>query len=197
MSDLLQQATDFAKQGQYRAALGLFQELGGANGAYGEAACLHRLNLDDEAREAIERCLDLDPFHDKAQSLLRKLRPAPRTRRAVTREPSQFFTPARLLICGALAVVAIIFFVMMNIERPVDLSLESAPNISQLYDALNDCVICGGRGEVPCVFCINGITDCPICTSGCTLCNGRGSNTCTFCDGTNRTRCTFCDGTGK
>lgn len=71
--DILDQAKRSAKQGDYNAALQLFQKVGGGQGAFGEAACLHRLNRDNEAREALERCLEIDPSNEKAQVLLAKI----------------------------------------------------------------------------------------------------------------------------
>jgi tetratricopeptide (TPR) repeat protein len=74
MSDILEQAKALAKEGHHEASLALFKEAGGVWGAYGEAACLHKLGRDDEAREALKRCLELDPKNQKAATLITNLR---------------------------------------------------------------------------------------------------------------------------
>ncbi len=79
-------ANQKAKSGDYEEALRLFREAGGAEGAYGEGACLYKLGRVDDARAALKRCLEIDPLHQKADQLLQKVRrrpsvPKPRTDR--------------------------------------------------------------------------------------------------------------------
>lgn len=71
--DLMEQARAFARDGRYEAALGLFREAGGAEGAYGEAGCLYKLGRFSEAWQANERCLAFQPNHQKAYELRERL----------------------------------------------------------------------------------------------------------------------------
>ena len=72
---MLEKAKGLAKQLKYEEALQLFQQVKGAEGAYGEGACLYKLGRHNEAREALNRCLEIDPFFERADILLKKLTP--------------------------------------------------------------------------------------------------------------------------
>ena len=67
--DLITQGKRFAQQGQFQAAIGIFREVGGADGTYYEAACLLKMGQTQEARAAAERCLGIDredhPLHGR------------------------------------------------------------------------------------------------------------------------------------
>jgi|GEM_PF-1921899 len=63
---LIQEALGLYSQGQYEAAAAAFRQIGGADGAYGEADCLYQLGHRDEATQALHRCLALDPDHEDA-----------------------------------------------------------------------------------------------------------------------------------
>ncbi len=67
---IIQQALELYQSGQYEAAIGMFQQIDGADGVYGEADCLHRLARIEEAIEAVNRCLTLDPEHEDALALM-------------------------------------------------------------------------------------------------------------------------------
>jgi len=72
-SELIVLANQKAKAGDYEEALRLFREAGGAEGAYGEGACLYKLGRREDARAALKRCLEIEPLHEKAEQLLRKV----------------------------------------------------------------------------------------------------------------------------
>lgn len=72
-SELLTLANQKAKAGDYEEALRLFREAGGAEGAYGEGACLYKLGRCEDARAALMRCLEIDLSFDKANVLLERL----------------------------------------------------------------------------------------------------------------------------
>lgn len=74
---LIQEALQFYQDGHYEAAIDVFQQIGGADGAYGEADCQYRLGRSDEAREALNRCLALDPDHEYALALIEAMSGAP------------------------------------------------------------------------------------------------------------------------
>lgn len=73
-TDDIEEARQLAKEGKYEAALEIFQAAGGTEGYYGAAACLYRLGRFAEAEEELSHCFELDPQHEKALSLVERVR---------------------------------------------------------------------------------------------------------------------------
>ncbi len=65
--DDLRLAHQLCAEQRYDDALEAYRRAGGAEGAYGEAVCLRYLGRDDQVREALGRCLSLDPEHTDAK----------------------------------------------------------------------------------------------------------------------------------
>lgn len=108
--ELLEEAKRFAKEGQYEAALGLFREAGGRDGAYGAGACLYKLGRYDEAREALHHCLELEPQYEKARDLLEKI---PHSHGVGDHEGHGGGVPAKPIMFGLLGLIGVIIVVLV------------------------------------------------------------------------------------
>ena len=69
----MEQAKALAKEGNYKEALAIYRQLGGAEAAFGEGACWYKLNNIEKARELLESALGFDPRHPRARALLDKI----------------------------------------------------------------------------------------------------------------------------
>jgi len=85
--DLLATASQLYTAQRYEEAFEMFRQAGGEGGAYGEAVCLYQLARYAEAREAVGRCLALNPARAEALQLRSMLE-------SVVSPPAQATSPA-------------------------------------------------------------------------------------------------------
>ena len=74
---------------RYEEAADVFRQIGGADGACGEAECLFQLGRTDEAQEAVDRCLALEPDHAGALGLVASLHPEDRSAVGLSDPPAE------------------------------------------------------------------------------------------------------------
>lgn len=118
--DLIKQAREHAKNGNYEESLRLFREAGGAEGAYGEGACLYKLGRVEDARIALRRCLEIDPLFIKADTLLDNL-PSPvrhtSPKKSKERRPAQPTNWKKVLLVSMAGTVIVLSIPTINLIR--------------------------------------------------------------------------------